>query len=68
MSNENIPQQQTLFFAERVSIDALFPGYRQWLAKRQASRAPHAVHPLERGLYDAWQQAVTPHDSKETHR
>lgn len=65
--SENTPQQQSLFFEERVSLDALFPGYRQWLAKRQASRSPHAVHSLERGLYDAWQQAVSPRDSKETH-
>lgn len=58
------PQQQPLF-AERVSIDAVFPGYRQWLEKQQRHCYPRNVHPSERGLYDAWCDAVTPRAASE---
>ena len=51
------PRQPPLF-EERVSLDALFPGYRQWLANRPRALR-QAVHSQERNVYDAWVQAVT---------
>ena len=68
MNGHSTDPQQPPLFEERVSIDAVFPGYRQWLAKRPRSPYPRTVHPSERGLYDAWHHAVTPRAEHEKGR